>query len=86
MVTNPWEARARTVKATAIFNRILAGLTADDLRSPHLLEWIEHASDELRNDIAQAAGVHSPSDATWAEVTALVTFAVEHIQNSEVVA
>ena len=82
---NPWESRARTLKAIAISRHILAGLTSNDLRSPHLLEWIEHASDELRNDYAVAAEVHSPSDATWAEVTALVASAVER-QAAEAVA
>ena len=83
-MTNPWEARARTRKAKAIFNRILVYLTKDDLRSPHLLEWIEHASDELRNDYAVAAGVHSPSDATWAEVTARVASEVERLADEAV--
>ena len=84
-MTNPWEARARTLKAVAIAGHIIAGLTADDLRSPHLLEWIEHASDELGNDYAVAAGVHKPSDATWAEVTAWVASEVER-QAAEAVA
>ena len=60
-------------------------MTPADLGRPHLLEWVEHASDELRNDYAQTAGAHSPSDATWAEVTALVASAVER-QAAEAVA
>lgn len=73
-MTNPWESRARTLKAIAISDHIIESRWFWGSRT--LLAWVECASYEQKREWEAEAGQHVASDATWAEIKARVASAI----------
>lgn len=70
-MTNPYEARNRTLKALAIAD-VLAAAHPNLATDLSCSEFARGLSTEARDIVAAVAGKHAPSDEAWTEVVAIL--------------
>ena len=77
MTTNPWEAKARQTKATALAEHIWDRMTPEERCSIRLADAVAGFTQDERDTLATDAGQHSPSAQTWTVVVARIAKLVE---------